>query len=312
MQSGDALAEGFAMLPQRERIRKQFKHFLNWLAGPAERTTAVFVFGDQRSGTNMLKECFTRTRSTDVYNESDEDAFDDFMLRPLDTLDRLIDSSHASHVIFKSLADSARARELLAHFADSRAIWIYRNYKDVVNSAVRTTHWRSPLENLRITLEEPERARWRRMNLSSEQLDLLRRHYDRGLSDNSARALFWYVRNDLLFSQDLADDPRITLISYESLIAHPDEELHRAWAHVGLTLEPEYHAHFSPRSIGRHPEPEIDEEIDRLAQSMMERLEAARARSARTGPADGATTKTRVTGNRPKPKTTEFRVADQP
>jgi hypothetical protein len=264
------------MLPQRERIRKQLKHFRNWLAGPAEKTTAVFVFGDQRSGTNMLKECFTRTRSTDVYNESDEDAFDDFMLRPLETLEGLINSSHASHVIFKSLADSARARELLNHFTDSRGIWIYRNYKDVVNSAVRTSHWRSPLENLRMTLEEPERARWRRMNLSDSQLALLREHYDRGLSDNSARALFWYIRNDLLFSQNLAQDPRITLISYESLIANPDEELHRAWAHVGLTLEPEYHAHFSPRSIGRHPEPEVDEQIAQLAQSMMDRLEAAR------------------------------------
>ena len=264
------------MLPRRERLRKRLKHFRNRLSKKTGPSRAVFVFGDMRSGTNMLKECFYRTPRTAVFNESDPEAFDDFMLRPLPVIERLVTSSPASHVVFKSLADSARAVELLDHFDGSIGIWIFRRYQDVVNSAVRTTHWRSPLENLRMTLEDPVRARWRRLNLSQSQLDLLRFHYERGIDDNSARALIWYVRNDLYFSQQLVRDPRITVVNYERLVEAPEEELGRAWAHVGLDLDRRHHQHVSRNSVGRHAEPPIDPDIAMLADDMMRRLTDAR------------------------------------
>lgn len=269
------------MLPRRERFRKLIKHLRNLATRDQQSPYAVFVFGDMRSGTNMLKECFYRTARTAVFNESDEDAFDDFMLRDLVVIDRLVERSPARVVVFKALADSARSVELLDRYADSRGIWIYRRYQDVINSAVRTVHWRSPIENLRMTLEEPERARWRRLNLSESQLDLMRHHYARGLDDNSARALIWYVRNDLFFSQQLDRDPRVVLINYERLVETPDQVLRRAWEHVGLPHDHRHHAHVSPRSVGRHTEPVIDAEISRLADDMMRRLEAVRARQER-------------------------------
>lgn len=265
------------MLPRRERLRKLLKHLRNAATSDGGNPRAVFVFGDMRSGTNMLKECFYRTARTAVFNESDPAAFDDFMLRDLRVIDRLVQTSPASVVVFKALADSARANELLDHYAGSRAIWIYRRYQDVINSAVRTRHWRSTLENLRITLEEPARARWRRLNLSESQLSLLRRHYDRGLDDNAARALIWYIRNDLYFSQALDKDPRVVLINYERLVKSPDKELHRAWEHVGLEHSHRHHVHVSTRSVGKHTEPEIDIEVAKLADEMMRRLDAARA-----------------------------------
>lgn len=265
------------MLPRRERLRKMIKHLRNAATSDGGQARAVFVFGDMRSGTNMLKECFYRTARTAVFNESDPAAFDDFMLRELAVIDRLVQTSPASVVVFKALADSARASELLDHYAESRGIWIYRRYQDVINSAVRTHHWRSTLENLRITLEDPVRARWRRLNLSDSQLALLRRHYDRGLDDNSARALIWYIRNDLYFTQALDADDRVALINYEHLVSSPDEELLRAWEHVGLEHSRRHHAHVSTRSVGKHSEPVIDHEVAQLADEMMLRLDAARA-----------------------------------
>ena len=268
------------MLPRRERLRKRLKHLRNRFAMSTGPARAVFVFGDMRSGTNMLKECFYRTPRTAVFNESDPEAFDDFMLRELPVIERLVARSPAALVVFKSLADSARAVELLDHFEGSTGIWIYRRYQDVVNSAVRTTNWRSPLENLRITVEDPERARWRRLNLSDTQLELLRSHYQRGIDDNSARALIWYVRNDLYFSQQLEGDPRVALVNYEMLVESPEDELRRAWAHVGLDLDRRHHEHVSRNSVGRHAEPRIDPEIATLADDMMRRLDDARARQA--------------------------------
>ena len=264
------------MLPRRQRLRKSLKHFQNLLAGSSDQSKAVFVFGDMRSGTNMLKDCFIRTRRTEVFNESDEEAFDDFMLQPLPVLNELIQRSHATHVVFKALADSARARELLDHFPGSVGLWIYRRYEDVVNSAVRTAHWRSPRENIRLTLEDPERARWRRLNLTEAQLALLREHYESGINEESARALFWHIRNDLYFSQQLNSDERVALLNYEALVSNPGSELKRAWHHAGLQLLPEYFSHVSPKSVGRHHAPEIDATIAELADQMIERLEKTR------------------------------------
>ena len=263
------------MLTKRERIRKSAKNLRNRLAPSRGPARAVFLLGEMRSGTNMLTECFDSTPGTEIFNENDEAAFDGFELRDLETIRGLVAGSRASHVVFKAIADSARATTLLDEFPGSRVIWIYRRYQDVVNSALRK--WHQHNDYLRMILEDPARARWRAVNLDVEDVGVVRRLYSKGLSEASARSLIWWLRNSAFFRQELHGRDAVLLINYEHLVSRPTEELQRALLFAGLPFGRDSFSHVTTDSVSRDPPREIDPEVRELCDAMKARLDAARA-----------------------------------
>jgi len=260
------------LLTRRDKLRKLYKKALRQMKAPG-LSAPVFIFGEMRSGTNMLTECMDRSLRTEVFNETDDVAFDGYALRNDAHIGRLIAKTRADCVVFKSLADSARARELLKTFQGSKGIWIYRRFEDVVNSALKK--WTEHSQYLRYVLEEPEKARWRRMNLSDDTLKLIRAHYERGLSDASARALIWYVRNSLYFEQNLDEHEAMRLINYEKLVSAPEAHLRKVFGFVGLGFELNFVGHVSTNSVKKDVAPEIDDAVLELCNSMWQRLNDA-------------------------------------
>ena len=248
----------------------------------AKHPMPVFVLGEMRSGTNMLIECFERCFYTDVYNETNELAFRDYVLRDFDTISRLLAQSRATHVIFKALADSLRANEIFAALPDSRSIYIFRRYQDVVNSALRK--WTQHERYLYHVLYEPERAGWRRTNLTEDDLRIIEFFYKKGLTDASARALIWYIRNRHFFLQGLDRAENVLPISYEVLVTDPALHLAHAFDFVELPTRDSYFAKIRATSIKRDKEPEIDPEIVELCEQLTGQINLVTA-NARKGAA---------------------------
>lgn len=260
------------MLTRRERFRKAVKSTANRLRRLPGARIPVLVFGEQRSGTNMLIECFDACPTAEVFNETDEGAFDAYELRDLDVIRRLVRDSTASHVVFKPTADGNRAGEILAGLPGARAVWIYRAYEDAVNSALEK--WHQHNEYLRLVLEEPIAARWRAWNLTPADLDLLRRHYLRRVSDESARALIWYLRNTFYFRCGFHERDDVLLLNYEHLVREPQRYLRLAFEHCGLAFRDRYHDDVKTTSIGRLERPPVDAEIAALCDELKARLDA--------------------------------------
>lgn len=233
----------------------------------------VLILGEMRSGTNMLDECFDICASTDVFHEYDDDAFVDYELRPLPEIRQLIAGSNGTHAVFKPIADSNCADDLLDGLPGARAIWIYRRYQDAVNSAL--DNFKEHREYLRLILEEPARARWRARGLSSEDLALIRTHYTRELTDASARALIWYIRGRCYFTQQLQQRSDVMLINYENLVTNPREQLRAVFDFVGLAFEDRYYQHVATSSIRKRPDPQIAAEIAALCDTLTEQFHAA-------------------------------------
>ena len=61
----------------------------------------------------MLADCFENALDADVYHETDDDAFIDYELKEIADIRQLVERSNGSHAVFKSIADSNRADELL-------------------------------------------------------------------------------------------------------------------------------------------------------------------------------------------------------
>jgi hypothetical protein len=261
------------MLTRREKLRKGWKTFRRaWRFGRAP-AMPVLIFGEMRSGTNMLDECFDKSLSADVYHEYDDEAFVGYELRPLPEIRRLIERSNGTHAVFKPIADSNCADDLLDGLPGARAIWIYRRYQDAVNSAL--DNFREHREYLRLIIEEPAKARWRARGLNSEDLALIRKHYTPQLPDPSARALIWYIRGRCYFTQQLQERSEVMLINYEQLVTRPREQLRAAFEFVGLAFQDRYFEHVATSSIRKRPDPEIAPEIAALCDALTERFDAA-------------------------------------
>jgi hypothetical protein len=242
----------------------------------------VFLAGLQRSGTNMLVRGLERSPLFEVHNENDRAAFRRFRLRPDEVIRGIVERSRHPFVLFKPLCDSHRVGDLLDELgtpARGRAIWAFRSVDDRVRSSI-AKFGDSNLRALRLIAQGGGATLWQAQGLSSESLELIRSFdYDR-LTPQSASALFWYVRNAILFELGLVDRRDLVVASYDRMIADPESTMRNLCAFLGLDFEDRLVAHVTRRRMASARPLEIHPEIRRRCDGVMERLEATAMRHA--------------------------------
>jgi len=258
-------------ITKKERLEKTLKHLRNKVVGRPGEAIPVLIFGEQRSGTNMLLDCFGKSPRTAIYNETDDDAFVEYELRELDVIRRLVNQSPASHVVLKPTADGNRADAIIDALPGAKAIWIFRQYRDAVASALALFRETS-LEYLHNVVRRSPEARWRAINLIESDIAMIDGHLRRGISEASARALIWYVRNGFYFRLGLDRRRDVLLLNYEELVADPGAVVARAFEFVGLQFNAGYTDEVFASSVGRRVVPEIDAEIADLCEGLFARL----------------------------------------
>lgn len=240
--------------------------------------TAVFLFGAQRSGTNMIAHGLDEAPEFRVYNEGHRDAFDDFRLRSLSTIEALIDRSRAEYVLFKPLCDSHRAEEILDRFGPrARAIWAYREVDGRVRSAL-AKFGDSNLRVLRAYAAGEAPDAWQVQGISPENADFVRSLRPDRLSAESGAALFWYVRNSIYFERSLDDRTDAILVSYDAFIADPDTTARALCAFLDLPFRQRLFTHVKPRPPERRQPLAIDARIRERCTELQERLDRSSAR----------------------------------
>lgn len=250
--------------------RKHARQRIVELSSPADEKRVTMVCGVQRSGTNMLMKILERSFETAVYHESDRRAFNRHQMREASVIRGLIRRSHARRIVIKALCEGDKISELLRLFAPANAIWMVRQYDDVINSSMKLwPGWRNHLD--KIVLDRGAGA-WRARGMTDETHALVRRHYHPDMNDASALALFWYYRNQVLFDQKLDDDPRLLTLRYESLVEDPEGYGALVARFVGLRFERSMVGFVFGDSVSKRPRPEIDPPIRSLCDEMLDRL----------------------------------------
>lgn len=237
--------------------------------------TPLFVLGNQRSGTTMLMKVMEKSRYMRVYQEHSRRAFGtDWRLLSKDVIHNLIDESHAPVVVFKPLTDSHVADRLLAEYANSKAIWIYRTYVDVANSAVNK--WGEHLKDVmyQITVGDSKSLDWRGERLSDKHIELVKSLYTPEMTYQEAAALMWYLRNQWYYELHLENDPRVLLIKYEHLVSDPKRNTEDIFKWIGATFEPEIVEDVSERSVGKGKHLVMSPAIQDVCDGLFDRLNA--------------------------------------
>lgn len=257
---------------QRQALRSQ-KHLWQRLNLNPDEKTPLFVLGSQRSGTTMLMKVLEKSRYMRVFQEHSRRAFQgNFRLMPPEVIRGLIDASHAPAVVFKPLCDAHLTDQLLETYAPAKAVWIFRDYHDVANSAVNK--WNTHLKDVMRDISEGnwDALDWRGERLGEENIALVRRLYSPEMTPQEAASVQWYLRNQFYFALGLDENPRVLLMRYEDLVLEPEAEIRRLFDFVDVPFEPQIIADVTDRSIGKGSNLELSPAIEHVCAGMLQRL----------------------------------------
>lgn len=234
----------------------------------------------------MLMRVLRRHPRVECLNENDPEGFDAYRLKDVATIDYLVARSRAEVVAFKPILDSQRAREILDDHSESKAIWLYRAYQDCVNSGLR--QFSDHQGYLRAVLTGSESRDWPAQNVTEEDLKLVQRFHERGVTDAEARCIMWYLRNAQYFQQSLDADPRVRLECYEQLVSEPDTHFRLLFSFIGLSYHERFVRPVFSTSVRKNAFPQVGSEILELVESMHGRLQSAFEDQCGSGPSQGA------------------------
>lgn len=241
---------------------------------------SLFVVGSQRSGTTMLLEALERSPEIEVHHENSGAVMREARLISLENLIAVLGRSRAKLFALKPLCDSHWIDRLLQHVDGSRAVWMFRGWTDVVNSATRK--W--PGHGLEVARRfRAGDRRW--LDWRAERIEpRTRSAYDGMLElvndDESARAAFWWLRNRIFFDRDLARQTAfIRPLRYESLVGEPARWLKGLMAFAGAGFDDRMATHIHSRSIARDEGPDIPAPIRTACDALLAELDRCASRA---------------------------------
>lgn len=237
--------------------------------GKRREVVPIYVGGVQRSGTNMLMECFEGCKDVCVYHDINKMAYDKYQLRNDEEIEKIINSSFASYVVFKPLLDIDRIPGLRERFKNSFVIWIYRDYEAVVLSMKKA--FPNSREEIDEVMEGQCRS-WRGRHFTSDVLAKIAPLFRSDLNQDEALALAWLSRNMFFTESGIANDRNTIVLSYDRFCASGGAEFGKVAKNIGLSCGKRAirHIHAArPKTITS----DIAQDIRIACENMMKELE---------------------------------------
>lgn len=237
----------------------------------------LFIVGCQRSGTTMLSRILEKDMNTKSYGEASKLSHlgptRRLRLRPRNEVMHELDKDRASLIVMKPLVESQNTCELLHQFENSKAIWIYRHFKDVAASNVGRFGQSNAINDLRAIVEY-EAGNWRSEKVSIDSAELVRKYYSPTMNAHDAAVLFWLIRNRMFFETNLDAHPGVMLCKYEELASSPALVMRRIYEFSGQEYPGDIIVSGThTRSIMRGSKIVLTAGIERVASKLIERLD---------------------------------------
>jgi hypothetical protein len=247
---------------------------------PSEKTngkSVLFIMGCQRSGTSLIYWLFERDLRTKIYREASRLSLKDpkrLRLDPLHVVRKKLESVKVPLQVLKPLVESQNASRLLKQIPNSRILWMYRRYSDVIASNLRAFGEYNGFNDIKIMLDNSKRN-WRSEKQTKEVIGLIKKYFHPSMNPNDAAALFWFARNKLLFSQNLVDNSKVMLCRYEDLGAAPNIVMKAVYRFLqipypGDRITRSVHA----KSVGKGVKIRLSEEIEERCAVLLEQLDS--------------------------------------
>lgn len=257
------------------RVKTAAKNVLRYV-NYGKVKTPIFVLGCQRSGTTMILDIMDQCPKIHSVHEGYGVIMDKeyFRLVSDDAVRQAISDTPEPIILFKPLNDSQYIDRLLGLHPNAKAIWVYRQYRDVVDSAVKK--WK---DLHRTMINEVSRGEYSNPGreaigerVTPENLEMIKEFAVKDLSPEDGAALLWYLRNSIFFDMGLDKNPKVVLYKYEDLVQHPERRFHELFDFVGAKYSPKYIATVHAGSVNKKAMSKIDPDIEAVCESLIARL----------------------------------------
>lgn len=242
----------------------------------AHEKIPVFVLGCQRSGTSMILKILEHYPECLVCHEGNSFLYNSsYRIRYDIRIKYAIEKSDKKIIVFKPLNDMQHTDRFFNLHTKVKAIWIYRNYHDVANSAVEK--WGHSHKNIMNSIskgnfkEHPGHITYQE-RMKPETLEQVKMVFKKNMSYEDGAALLWYVRNKIYFDLSLDKDHRVLLIKYEDLVANPIQHFKTIFDFISCPFNKEYVKDIHDSSVKKRPWPIIDFKIKCLCDEITGRL----------------------------------------
>jgi hypothetical protein len=255
------------------------KELYHSILPPAEEKNILFIVGCQRSGTTMMQGIFEKDLSAKVYGEFSKLSCHDqnkIRLNPLDQVEREIKKDTPPLVVLKPLVETQNLKELFDYFPSSKAVWMFRHFKDVAASNLKNFGESNGIKDLK-PIFEGDPNNWRSEGTSKHVREVVQKYFSEDMNELDAAALFWYARNSLFFDLNLENDSRVFMCRYEDLVHKPIETMKEIYAFTDSSYpeEEEITSNVKTSSVGKGKDVNLHHEIEALCNQMLKRLEEA-------------------------------------
>ena len=109
-------------------------------------------------------------------------------------------------------------------------------------------------------------------------MQLVKELFDESLESHEAGGITWYLRNQFFFELGLEGRDDVLLVRYEDLVQDPARHAARVFAFLGHPFDPAWVDDVSSASISKRPFAPVREEVRKICDDMLERLDAAYGR----------------------------------
>jgi len=192
-------------------------------------TKIIFIFGCQRSGTTIIQKLISLNTSVKFYGEGDPPYFHNsdskkhHRIMPTKKINDYLNKESLDVVVIKPLYESHIANQLINSHADSRGIWVFRNYLDVIDSHLH--YYNYNVLDYVSPLFSDDGSSWLNEYISDDIRKFIKQFNLKEISEPNAYALFWIARNSLYLN--VVENKNILLVNYEKLITSPEIQITR-------------------------------------------------------------------------------------
>jgi len=235
----------------------------------------LFIFGVQRSGTSVTFQNFSKFFGVKGYDEfSDLTVLGDEKLRfsSYRRAKNIINKNLEPYIIHKPLVESQVADIVLQNFYNSIGIWMYRDYRDVVNSFHKKFGESIGRHHIDLIIKG-DLNNWRSERVPEKFQKLAIDLNKNELTNQDCTALYWYIRNSLYFEYQFYNISNLKLVCYEVFVQNPSHfitKICNLWDYkykIDFTK-----LNFNTNSINRDSPPNIKPEIKELCDKLLIKL----------------------------------------
>lgn len=211
------------------------------------------------------------------YGEGDPPYFwqteDENYLRlvPISQMHQLLSRERNEVVLLKPLYDSQRGIELLEAFERSKAIWIFRHWREVVSSHLR--YYQHDGQQYVQALFDTEESSWMNESVPAKFRQMLESFPREKLDPPSSYALFWAARNSLLLEGELRT--LALIVEYKSLVERPIEQLEKIASFVDIPLSANFGRQAHTKSAKGASSVVVCPEIEEVCDTLYMQLQSA-------------------------------------